>query len=196
MIDGALLSLKLNMDSLNSATNEFEHMRSLEANAQAIEQNLEPRQRYTVPGITKLRWSLDGDGDPSFEKLDIAVAERYRRRLLQHFHPDRSTGDPDKFNLTRLAVAMCNIELLALLTLGIGQEVDEEDIERYYGTSFQKLARLRAGFSFRITCLVMTGNTPKATALVQAEIDKKAQLIRVAMLTRFKKTEEPQNAKA
>lgn len=193
-IDATLLTLELNMTELASVTNEFEHLRSLEANQLAMEQQLEPSKRYTVAGITKLRWSLDGDGDPSFDKLDVEVAERYRRKLLQHFHPDKATGDLDKFNLTKTAVAMCNIELLAFLTLGIGHPIDDEDLERYYGTAFQKLAKIKAGFSYKVTSLVMSGNKDKATTLVQAEIDKKAQLIQVAMLTRFKK--EPQNAEA
>ena len=184
------------MSELVRATNDFEHIRSLEAQEIALEKQLPPHKRYTVSGITKLRWSLDGDGDPTFDKLDIQVAEKYRRKLLQHFHPDKPTGDIEKFNLTKTAVSMCNIELLAFLTLGIGHPIDDEDIERYYGTSFQKLAKLKAGFSYRAACLVMTGNKHKATAMVQAEIDKRAKLIQVAILTRSKHDEETQNAEA
>ena len=104
-IDTELISLDVNMDSLNQANSELEALLSLEANALSAEQNLAPNRRIMVAGATKLRWLLDGETTPIFDKMDEQVALTYRRKLLQYYHPDRSTGDESLFNMANAAYA-------------------------------------------------------------------------------------------
>lgn len=188
-IDEELSSLDVDMDALNAVNNELETLISLEANQLSREQNLETGKRYMVAGPTKLRWMLDGEALPVFDKLDEQVAITYRRKLLQHYHPDRSTGDQQRFNMVNAAFATANVEVLGLLMLGIGSDMDQDDLLRYHGAAFRRLATVKAGFTFRILCLCRTGNRDKATSLVQQEIDKRTQLIRITILNRTKSKE-------
>ena len=183
-IDEALGKLPVDSNALNAAAKEMEEFISMDAAAQALAESTPPEKRYSIAGDTKLRWLLDGDSAPIMEKLDIEVSNRYRRLLLQHYHPDRSTGDSVKFNLVQLAVATANVEMLALLALGVGHKLEADDLKRYHGASYRRLAKLKAGLSFKALCLCKTGNKPRATLLIQAEIDKRTALIRLSILVR------------
>ena len=186
-IDKELQGLNVNLDKLNSVAKDYEEQVSLEANAQASEEKLEPSKRFSIAGDTRLRWLLDGEGNPIFDKLDAEIANRYRRLLLQHYHPDRSTGDADKFQLVKLAAETANVEILALLILGIGQTIDVADLKRYHGAAFRRMAKLKAGLSFKALCLCKTGNRATAQVLVQNEVDRRAGIIQVAILTKKRK---------
>lgn len=188
-IDQELGMLDVDMAALNAANNELEAIISLEANELSRQQELAPGKRILVAGPTKLRWMLDGEALPMFDKMDEQVALAYRRRLLQHYHPDRPTGDEDRFNMVNLAVATANVEVLGLLILGIGQDIEVEDLMRYHGAAFRRLSTLKAGFTFRLLCLCRTGNRVKAVELLQQEVDKRTQLIRITILNRTKSKE-------
>lgn len=186
-IDTTLQGLNVNLDKLNSVAKDYEEQVSLEANAQALEEKLDPSKRFSIAGDTRLRWLLDGEGNPIFDKLDVALANRYRRLLLQHYHPDRATGNQEKFQLVNLASETANVELLALLILGIGHTIEIDDLKRYHGAAFRRMAKLKAGISFKALCLCKTGNRATAQVLVQNEVDRRASLIQVAILTKKRK---------
>ena len=188
-IDDFLSSMDLDMAELTQANNELENLISLEATALANEQSLATHKRIMVAGPTRLRWMLDGESLPIFDKLDEQIALRYRRKLLQHYHPDKETGDEAKFNMVNAAVACANVEVLGLLILGIGQDIEVDDLERYHGAAFRRLSTLRAGFTFRMLCLGRTGNSARARDAAQKEIDKRTQLIRIAILNRSKEAQ-------
>lgn len=187
-IDKELGNLPIDTAELNAVAKEMEEIVAMESAALALAEKLAPEKRYSIAGDTRLRWLLDGQGAPIIEKLDQEVSNRYRRMLMQHYHPDRETGDTVKFNLVQLAVNTANVEMLALLALGIGHKVDVDDLRRYHGAAYRRMAKLKAGLSFKALCLCKTGNKSTATLLVQSEIDKRTNLLRVSILMRKKST--------
>jgi hypothetical protein len=183
-IDTELAGLNVNLDKLNSVAKDYEELVSAEAAAIALEEQSTPDKRFSTAGDTRLRWLLDGEGNPVFEKLDVEIADRYRRRLMQYYHPDRETGDEVKFQLVKTAAETANVEMLALMILGIGHKIELADLKRYHGAAFRRLAKLKAGLSFKALCLCKTGNREMAQVIVQNEVDKRASLIQVAILTK------------
>ena len=73
--------------------------------------------------------------------------------------------------------------------LGIGSDLEQDDLERYHGSAFRRLSTLKSGFTFRVLCLCRTGNRNKAIELVRQEVDKRTQLIRIMILNRAKSKE-------
>lgn len=186
-IDNALSGLNVDLEKLNSVAKDYEELVSAEAAAIALEEQSKPEKRFSTAGETRLRWLLDGEGNPVFEKLDVELAERYRKRLMQYYHPDRETGDAVKFQMAKTASETANVEMLALMVLGIGHKIELSDLKRYHGAAFRRLAKLKAGISFKALCLCKTGNRETAQVIVQNEVNKRAALIQVAILTKGKK---------
>lgn len=193
-IDKALVELKPDTFAIKSANREIERRLSAQASLQMWTDgdSLSKRRKYNVTGTTKLRWLLDDDA-PTFQKVDEAVANSFRKRLLQYYHPDKSdSGDLEMFNLVKHAVATSSMELLALMALNIGGTVSAEDLNRYTGAAYQRLARLRAGPSFRIMQKTRTGNSKQAKEELQELINKRAMLMKITMLQKYDVPDLPQ----
>ena len=185
-IDSCLRELNPDATALREANLELERALSADAHKQFLEDSAEltKKRKYNVSGTTKLRWLLDSDA-PTFQKVDESTAEAYRRRLLQYYHPDKPTGDPEAFALVQMAVATSSMEMLALMMLGLGETIDAEDIDRYAGAAFQRLMKMRAGPSCRVMKLSRTGNVAQAKTVLQELIDTRAKLNRIAMLSKY-----------
>lgn len=133
-------------------------------------------KKYNVTGNTKLRWMLDNDS-PTFSKVDESTAETYRKRLLQFYHPDRPFGDLEKFELVKMAYATANVELLALLTMGMGHVLDPETLQIYENKVEERLARLKSKMSFSILQKYVSQGPEVALYILQEELDKRAKLM-------------------
>jgi hypothetical protein len=194
-IDNMLDGFQLNLSHLNSANLEMERKLSAEASLMALQAGAaDPetpkKKKFNVTGTTKLRWLLDS-GSPTFKKVDEALADTYRKKLLQHYHPDRlDTGNAEMFSLVQAAYGEANFELLALLyhaiTLGDGSgtpaPLTEEDLDTYEGRVTERLAIARASFTFELYRLVKTGNVELARVMAQKRVDTVGKLTSIATL--------------
>lgn len=191
-IDSTLVELNPDTKAIVEANLAIERALTAQANLQMLEDGaiLAKKRKYNVTGITKLRWLIDADS-PTFNKVDASTAELYRRRLLQHYHPDRVTGNIEMFTLVQTAVASASMELLAMLVMGIDDDlVTSEDLARYAGIAQQKLAKLKASNSMSVVKLARSGNFDKARTKLQALIDTKASLMQITMLNSYAQTNE------
>lgn len=183
-IDNILRILNPDSSKINRALQIVEERMYAEALLEGLDEPAsKPKStKYNVTGNTKLRWMLDNES-PTFRKVDEGVAEVYRKRLLQHYHPDRATGNADLFETVKMAHATANVELLALLTMGVGTELEEADIDTYQGRVEERLAKLQAGKSFSILRTYLSQGPEKALEILQTELDTRAQLMHIAVAT-------------
>lgn len=183
-IDGVLRILSPDASRINRALQLVEERLYAEALLEGLDEpaSVVKNKKYNVTGNTKLRWLLDNES-PTFSKVDQSTSENYRRRLLQHYHPDRKTGDTDMFETVKLAHATANIELLAMLSAGIGMELDDSDIEVYKGRVEERLDKLKTNLSFSILRTYLSQGSEPALKILQSELDTRAKLMDIAVAT-------------
>ena len=183
-IDNVLRILNPDSSKINRALQLVEERLYAEALLEGLDEPASKLKstKYNVTGNTKLRWMLDNES-PTFRKVDQGAAEVYRKRLLQHYHPDKATGNADLFETVKMAHATANVELLALLTMGIGTEMEEADIDTYQGRVEERIAKLQTGKSFSILRTYLSQGPEKALGLLQTELDNRAQLMHIAVAT-------------
>lgn len=172
---GRMLSaLDPDVSKLRDAINDFEDKLSLASQANAGSGG----RRYSIPGLIQLRRLLDDDM-PVFSKVDQQVMDNYRKSLLQHYHPDKATGDAVKFQQVKDAYATSNLELLALMYSYLEKStLDIPDLHKYVGAAFRKLATMRTKNTYKICMLYMTNPDPaKANAELTALIARRATVI-------------------
>lgn len=185
-IDRALRELNPDASEIRSANLIVERRLSAEANQQMLEdsENENKKRKFNITGTTKLRWLID-DSAPSFNKVDESAAEKYRRKLMQHYHPDKDTGNVAQFEMVKRAVSTSSMEMLALMVLQIGDTITDEDLDRYCGAAFRKLSTLKAGHCYRILRMHRSGNSTLAKHQLQKLIDDKAELMKIVMLRKY-----------
>ena len=178
VIDNVLSRLNPNSAKINRALQLTEERLYSEALLEGLDEpkSLAKATKYNVTGMTKLRWMLDSDS-PTFKKVDAGLAEIYRRRLLQYYHPDKATGDSYKFEMAKLAHASANIELMAMLLVGLGQELDDSDVAVYIGTVEQRIQKLEANVAYSILRDYIAKGPDVALDRLQKELDKRADLL-------------------
>lgn len=183
-IDNVLRILNPDSSKINRALQLVEERLYAEALLEGLDEPASKLKstKYNVTGNTKLRWLLDNES-PTFNKVDEGAAEIYRRRLLQYYHPDKATGDMDLFETVKMAHATANVELLALLTMGIGTEMGESDIEAYQGRVEARIEKLKTGKSFEVIRTYTSQGAEKALTILQSELDNRATLMEIAVAT-------------
>lgn len=183
-IDNVLRVLNPDASKINRALQMVEERLYAEALLEGLDEPASKIKttKYNVTGNTKLRWMLDNES-PTFNKVDEGASEVYRRRLLQYYHPDRSTGNLDLFETVKMAHATANVELLALLVVGIGTDLEDEDIDSYQGRVEARIEKLKAGKSFSILRTYLSQGPEKSLSVLQSELDNRANLMTIAVAT-------------
>lgn len=184
--DRVLAALNPDVASLRDAHLDMERVISAQASAADTANDDKAssvlRRKTNVTGTTKLRWLLDS-ASPTFDKVDMAAATNFRKRLLQIYHPDRlASGNPELFQLVNETFATANVEMLALMALRGGAKISAADLCRYADAADRKLYAFKAGDCWRITQLYKSGNIEQAKLALAKLVDRRTVLFRTATM--------------
>ena len=190
-IDSILSYLQPDTSKIRLANMAVEEQMSSEALAAELSNrgSQAHKRRYNISVSTRLRWMLD-EHVPVFAKVDLHVAEKYRRKLLQVCHPDKGHNNDNNlvtFELVKLAYATSNIELLATMVLSLDDSaIDQDKVSLMLGSVSRKLALLKTKPSFQVFQTFVTRGKDEAKVLLQKHIDRTAVLLTVALTKGFR----------
>ena len=181
--DRVLAALNPDVASLRDAHLDMERVISAQASAADTANDDKAssvlRRTTNVTATTKF---LDSTS-PSFDKVDMAAATNFRKRLLQIYHPDRlASGNPELFQLVNETFATANVEMLALMALRGGAKISAADLCRYADAADRKLHAFKAGDCWRITQLYKSGNIEQAKLALAKLVDRRTVLFRTATM--------------
>lgn len=109
--------------------------------------------------------------------VDRASAKRKARKLLQHFHPDRATGDAATFDIIRKAVRSADIELIHLWNARVFHDASSDGITDLGKRIEIRFAQTQGHPFFKFAQLYYSGNLEQLKSELVNKLNERIKFV-------------------